>query len=187
MGALSDSEVFEYRVTAGDSIVTVNNAVMNGYTKGVSTWNGRIFGAGIVQYTENSTYTVNSTTVRASNILGQDTEEGSGEVTHNPGARIFGGGQLYNNGLAQKNTLTVLSTDVELTGAESEVMDVIGGSIVSGTNKYDTNKVVLGSSKVHVADAYVANRIVGGNDVNWFGTGKVTGKTSILVDGATQV
>ena len=187
MGALSDSEVVEYHVTAGDSIVTVNNAVMNGYTKGVSTWNGRIFGAGIVQYTENSTYKVNSTTVRASNILGQDTEEGSGEVTHNPGARIFGGGQLYNNGLAQKNTLTVLSTDVELTGAESEVMDVIGGSIVSGTNKYDTNKVVLGSSKIHVADAYVANRIVGGNDVNWFGTGEVKGNTSILVDGATQV
>lgn len=187
MGALSDSEVVEYHVTAGDSIVTVNNAVMNGYTKGVSTWNGRIFGAGIVQYTEKSTYKVNSTTVRASNILGQDTEEGSGEVTHNPGARIFGGGQLYNNGLAQKNTLTVLSTDVELTGAESEVMDVIGGSIVSGTNKYDTNKVVLGSSKVHVADAYVANRIVGGNDVNWFGTGEVKGNTSILVDGATQV
>lgn len=187
LGTRSSNEVLQGNVTAGDSVVTVKDAVMNGYTKGVSTWNGRIFGAGLMQYTENSTYTVNSTTVRAENITGQDTEQGSGEITHNPGARIFGGGQLYNNGLAQNNTYTVKATDVELTGSTSEVQDVIGGSIVSGTNKYDTNKVVLGSSKVHVADAYVANRIVGGNDVNWFGTGKVNGNTSILVDGSSKV
>ena len=177
----------EYHVTAGNSTVIVKNTSMNGYTKGVSTWNGRIFGAGMLQYVQNSSYTIESTSVQASNITGLDKEQGSGDVTHDPGARIFGGGQVYSGGNDQNNTFTVKSSSVTLTGGDSQVYDVIGGSIISGTNKYSTNKVVLGSSAVHVTDAYVSNRIVGGNDVNWFGTGDVTGNTSITVDGTADV
>ena len=111
-----------YTVTAGNSTVTVTDTVMNGYTKGVSTWNGRIFGGGILQYTSDSSLTIASTHVTASGITGLDTEQGSGEVTHNPGVRIFGGGQVYDDGSAKNNTLTVKESFVELTGTNSEVL-----------------------------------------------------------------
>ena len=185
----SSTIVTGYVVHAGSSTVNVTNTVMNGYTRGNSTWNGRIFGAGILQYTGASSLTVDSTHVAASGITGVDLEQSSGEVTHNPGVRVFGGGQLYNasNAANQDNTLAVGTTLVELSGADSEVCDVIGGSIVSGTNAYRNNTVKLGSSEVHVTDAYVSGWVLGGNDVNWFGTGSVDGTTAITVDGAARV
>ena len=160
---------------------------MNGYTKGVSTWNGRIFGAGILQYTKDSSFTIASTHVTASGITGVDLEQGSGDVSHDPGVRIFGGGQLYNDRSAANNTLQVNKAFVELTGANSEVLDVIGGSSVSGTNGEDSNTVILGTSEVHVSDATVTNWVLGGNDVNWFGSGRVEGNTAITVDGTANV
>lgn len=176
-----------YQVTAGTSTVIVTDTVMNGYTQGVSTWNGRIFGAGILQYTSNSSFTIASTQVTASGITGVDLEQGSGEITHSPGVRIFGGGQLYNDAKAENNVLKIGQSSVNLTGADSEVLDVIGGSIVSGTNGKDSNTVVLGTSKVHVSDATVARWVLGGNDVNWFGSGRVEGDTTVTVDGAADV
>ena len=178
-----------FKVTAASSTVNVADVVMNGYTQGVSTWNGRIFGAGILQYTGNSEFTVDSTTVTVSNVTGVDLEQGTGEISHDPGVRIFGGGQLYNNNHADagNNTLSVKKTSVTLSGEKSEVLDVIGGSIISGTNAHDSNTIILGTSEVHVSDAYVAGRIVGGNDVNWFGTGTVSGDTTVTVDGAARV
>lgn len=187
VGPSTSSPVTGYTVTAGLSEVNVSSTSLDGYTKGNSTWNGRIFGAGILQYTSDSTYTVGSTKVTASDIVGTDTEEGSGEITHNPGSRIFGGGQMYSSIDSQNNTLSVGKTEVSLTGAKSEVMDVIGGSIVSGTTANSTNKVVLGSSTVTVTDAYVSGWVLGGNDVNWFGTGSVTGDTAVTVNGAARV
>lgn len=187
VGPSTSSPVTGYTVTAGHSEVNVSSTSLDGYTKGNSTWNGRIFGAGILQFTSDSTYTVASTKVTASDIVGTDTEEGSGEITHNPGSRIFGGGQMYSSAGSRNNTLSVGQTEVSLTGAKSEVMDVIGGSIVSGTTANSTNKVVLGSSTVTVTDAYVSGRVLGGNDVNWFGTGSVTGDTAVTVNGAAKV
>lgn len=176
-----------YQVTTGNSTVTVTDTVMNGYTQGVSTWNGRIFGGGILQYTSDSSLTIASTHVSASGITGLDTEQGSGEVTHNPGVRIFGGGQVYDDRSAMNNKLTVQESFVELTGSNSEVLDVVGGSMISGTNSNDSNVVVLGTSQVHVTDATVTGWVLGGNDVNWFGSGRVEGDTTVTVDGSATV
>lgn len=180
------STTADVHVTTGASRIDLDGVVLNGYTRGVSTWNGRVFGTGVLEHTNNSTYTATSTHIVANNITGTDSEQGDGTVTHDPGAQIFGGGQIYNYSNDFNNTLTVNSSTVELTGADSEVLDVIGGSVISGTTANGTNVVKLGASSVTVTDALVTNRVAGGNDVNWFGKGEVNGNTSVTLQGGAR-
>lgn len=180
------STTADVHVTTGASRIDLDGVVLNGYTRGVSTWNGRVFGTGVLEHTNNSTYTATSTHIVANNITGTDSEQGDGTVTHDPGAQIFGGGQIYNYSNDFNNTLTVNSSIVELTGADSEVLDVIGGSVISGTTANDTNVVKLGASSVTVTDALVTDRVAGGNDINWFGKGEVNGNTSVTLQGGAR-
>ena len=86
------STTADVHVTTGASRIDLDGVVLNGYTRGVSTWNGRVFGTGVLEHTNNSTYTATSTHIVANNITGTDSEQGDGTVTHDPGAQIFGGG-----------------------------------------------------------------------------------------------
>lgn len=161
-------------LNSGNASVEIINSSFDGYTDGVSRFSGRVFGAGRVESSTNSSFFVNSSTVKIHNLTGLDIEQGNGGVTHDPGSQVFGAMQVY----ASKNTLAhVGSTSVFVEGRNTAIAEVYGGGIISGTVKKNEGVSLLstGESYAEVAEGNITSILAGGNATNWFGI-SVVGK-----------
>lgn len=167
-------------VEAGSSDVTVKNLLINGYDSGKTIWTGRVYGAGQISNSGNSSvdnydvYYQASSNVHVTNIGGITVNKDDGSVTHNPGARVYGGGYLY---WSRKSELTVGSTNVVVdedlqkdSDVKTELAHVIGGSLISGTiDGVNASTIITGNTDVTVNAGVISAWLVGGNNSNWFG------------------
>ena len=167
-------------VEAGFSDVTVKNLLINGYDSGKTIWTGRVYGAGQISNSGNSSvdnydvYYQASSNVHVTNIGGITVNKDDGSVTHNPGARVYGGGYLY---WSRKSELTVGSTNVVVdedlqkdSDVKTELAHVIGGSLISGTiDGVNASTIITGNTDVTVNAGVISAWLVGGNNSNWFG------------------
>lgn len=152
---------------SGHASVEVNDSFYDGYTSGINRWSGRVFGAGRMQYAENSTFIVQSSSVKVHNVSGIDHENGTTNITHDPGTRIFGAMQIYQS---TKSLGHVHETSVYVDGDKTVVADVVGGGLISGTiASKDTSILSAGNTYAEVAQGTVSDNLVGGHIVNWFG------------------
>lgn len=156
---------------SGHASVEVNDSFYDGYTSGINRWSGRVFGAGRMQYAKNSTFIVQSSSVKVHNVSGIDHENGTTNITHDPGTRIFGAMQIYQwNDKSTKSLGHVHETSVYVDGDKTVVADVVGGGLISGTiASKDTSILSAGNTYAEVAQGTVSDNLVGGNIVNWFG------------------
>ena len=167
-------------VEAGSSDVTVKNLLINGYDSGKTIWTGRVYGAGQISNSGNSSvdnydvYYQTSSSVHVTNIGGITVSKDDDSVTHNPGARVYGGGYLY---WSRKSKMTVGSTKVVVdedlqndSDVKTELAQVIGGSLISGTiDGVNASTIITGSTDVTVNAGVISEWLVGGNNSNWFG------------------
>lgn len=167
-------------VEAGSSDVTVKNLLINGYDSGKTIWTGRVYGAGQISNSGNSSvdnydvYYQASSNVHVTNIGGITVNKDDGSVTHNPGARVYGGGYLY---WSRKSEMTVGSTNVVVdedlqkdSDVKTELAHVIGGSLISGTiDGVNASTIITGNTDVTVNAGVISAWLVGGNNSNWFG------------------
>lgn len=161
-------------VTNGDSVVELNNTTLDGFSdQNNNSWTGRVFGAGIIEGGENTTLTHESAKVIINNVGGKTYDKDTGEsvVNKDPGAEIYGGGQLYGS---KNSVLNVKNTQVTVDGEDTAVNAVFGGNGISGTIKKDeVSTAVVGNTEVTVNNGNIVGQLVGGNDTNWFGTSVV--------------
>lgn len=163
----SDNEGSDNISEMGNSKVVVSNSQLNGNNAQGGIYPGRIFGAGYVQG-KNDVTDQKSAEVILNNVAGITYDKVTGNAVYEPGARIYGGGQVYG---ATKSLLNVGSTKVIINGAETALEEVYGGSIISGTvKKEDLSAAVTEKTDVVVNDGLIASMLVGGNNTNWFGT-----------------
>lgn len=158
------------KVINGDSEVIVKNTTIDGYSSEINDWSGRIFGAGILEKGNNSTLEHNTAKVLVENVGGKtyDADKGEAVVNENPGAEIYGGGQLY---WSQNAILNVNNTDVTIDGADTSLNSVYGGNTISGTIPEDKSSVAIaGNTNVVVNNGNITSFLVAGNTTNWFGT-----------------
>lgn len=167
-------------VEAGSSDVTVKNLLINGYDSGKTIWTGRVYGAGQISNSGNSSvdnydvYYQASSNVHVTNIGGITVNKDDGSVTHNPGARVYGGGYLC---WSRKSEMTVGSTNVVVdedlqkdSDVKTELAHVIGGSLISGTiDGVNASTIITGNTDVTVNAGVISAWLVGGNNSNWFG------------------
>ena len=167
-------------VEAGSSDVTVKNLLINGYDSGKTIWTGRVYGAGQISNSGNSSvdnydvYYQTSSSVHVTNIGGITVSKDDDSVTHNPGARVYGGGYLY---WSRKSKMTVGSSKVVVdedlqndSDVKTELAQVIGGSLISGTiDGVNASTIITGSTDVTVNAGVISEWLVGGNNSNWFG------------------
>lgn len=158
------------KVINGNSEVIVKNTTIDGYSSEINDWSGRIFGAGILQNGNNSTLEHNTAKVLVENVGGKtyDADKGEAVVNENPGAEIYGGGQLY---WSQNAILNVNNTNVTIDGADTSLNSVYGGNTISGTIPEDKSSVAIaGNTNVVVNNGNITSFLVAGNTTNWFGT-----------------
>lgn len=173
----SDNEGSDNISEMGNSKVVVSNSQLNGNDAQGGIYPGRIFGAGYVQG-KNDVTDHKSAEVILNNVAGITYDKVTGNAVYEPGARIYGGGQVYN---ATKSLLNVGSTKVIINGAATALEEVYGGSIISGTvKKEDLSVAVTEKTDVVVNDGLIASMLVGGNNTNWFGTSVIG---SVAADG----
>lgn len=173
----SDNEGSDNISEMGNSKVVVSNSQLNGNDAQGGIYPGRIFGAGYVQG-KNDVTDHKSAEVILNNVAGITYDKVTGNAVYEPGARIYGGGQVYN---ATKSLLNVGSTKVIINGAATALEEVYGGSIISGTvKKEDLSVAVTEKTDVVVNDGLIASMLVGGNNTNWFGTSVIS---SVAADG----
>ena len=161
-------------VTNGGSVVELRNTTLDGFSdQNNNSWTGRVFGAGIIEGGENTNLTHESAKVIINNVGGKTYDKDSGEsvVNKNPGAEIYGGGQLYGS---KNSVLNVKNTQVTVDGKDTAVAAVFGGNGISGTiKKYEVSTAVVGNTEVTVNKGNIVGLLVGGNNTNWFGTSVV--------------
>ena len=161
-------------VTNGSSVVELNNTTLDGYSDtNKNSWTGRVFGAGNIESGENTNLTHESAKVIINNVGGKTYDKDNGEsvVNKEPGAEIYGGGQLYGS---KNSVLNVKNTQVTVDGEDTAVYAVFGGNGISGTIKKDeVSTAVVGNTEVTVNNGNIVGLLVGGNDTNWFGTSVV--------------
>lgn len=161
-------------VTNGSSVVELNNTTLDGFSDtNNNIWTGRVFGAGIIEGGENTNLTHESAKVIINNVGGKTYDKDTGEsvVNKDPGAEIYGGGQLYGS---KNSVLNVKNTQVTVGGVDTAAYAVFGGNGISGTIKKDeVSTAVVGNTEVTVNNGNIVGLLVGGNDTNWFGTSVV--------------
>ena len=161
-------------VTNGNSVVELNNTTLDGFSDtNNNIWTGRVFGAGIIEGGENTNLTHESAKVIINNVGGKTYDKDTGEsvVNKDPGAEIYGGGQLYGS---KNSVLNVKNTQVTVGGEDTAAYAVFGGNGISGTIKKDeVSTAVVGNTEVTVNNGNIVGLLVGGNDTNWFGTSVV--------------
>ena len=161
-------------VTNGSSVVELNNTTLDGFSdRNNNSWTGRVFGAGIIEGGENTNLTHESAKVIINNVGGKTYDKDTGEsvVNKDPGAEIYGGGQLYGS---KNSVLNVKNTQVTVDGEDTAAYAVFGGNGISGTIKKDkVSTAVVGNTEVTVNNGNIVGLLVGGNDTNWFGTSVV--------------
>ena len=161
-------------VTNGSSVVELNNTTLDGFSdQNNNSWTGRVFGAGIIEGGENTNLTHESAKVIINNVGGKTYDKDNGEsvVNKEPGAEIYGGGQLYGS---KNSVLNVKNTQVTVDGEDTAVDAVFGGNGISGTvSKDNVSTTVVGNTEVTVNNGNIVGLLVGGNDTNWFGTSVV--------------
>lgn len=161
-------------VTNGSSVVELNNTTLDGFSDtNNNIWTGRVFGAGIIEGGENTNLTHESAKVIINNVGGKTYDKDTGEsvVNKDPGAEIYGGGQLYGS---KNSVLNVKNTQVTVGGEDTAAYAVFGGNGISGTIKKDeVSTAVVGNTEVTVNNGNIVGLLVGGNDTNWFGTSVV--------------
>ena len=161
-------------VTNGGSVVELNNTTLDGYSDtNKNSWTGRVFGAGNIESGKNTNLTHESAKVIINNVGGKTYDKDNGEsvVNKEPGAEIYGGGQLYGS---KNSVLNVKNTQVTVDGEDTAVYAVFGGNGISGTIKKDeVSTAVVGNTEVTVNNGNIVGLLVGGNDTNWFGTSVV--------------
>ena len=161
-------------VTNGSSVVELSNTTLDGFSdQNNNSWTGRVFGAGIIEGGENTNLTHESAEVIINNVGGKtyDKDKGESVVNKEPGAEIYGGGQLYGS---KNSVLNVKNTQVTVDGKDTAVAAVFGGNGISGTIKKDeVSTAVVGNTEVTVNNGNIVGLLVGGNDTNWFGTSVV--------------
>lgn len=161
-------------VTNGSSVVELSNTTLDGFSdQNNNSWTGRVFGAGIIEGGENTNLTHESAEVIINNVGGKtyDKDKGESVVNKEPGAEIYGGGQLYGS---KKSVLNVKNTQVTVDGKDTAVAAVFGGNGISGTiKKYEVSTAVVGNTEVTVNKGNIVGLLVGGNNTNWFGTSVV--------------
>ena len=161
-------------VTNGGSVVELNNTTLDGYSDtNKNSWTGRVFGAGNIESGKNTNLTHESAKVIINNVGGKTYDKDTGEsvVNKDPGAEIYGGGQLYGS---KNSVLNVKNTQVTVGGEDTAAYAVFGGNGISGTIKKDeVSTAVVGNTEVTVNNGNIVGLLVGGNDTNWFGTSVV--------------
>lgn len=161
-------------VTNGSSVVELRNTTLDGFSdQNNNSWTGRVFGAGIIEGGENTNLTHKSAEVIINNVGGKtyDKDKGESVVNKEPGAEIYGGGQLYGS---KNSVLNVKNTQVTVDGKDTAVAAVFGGNVISGTIKKDeVSTAVVGNTEVTVNNGNIVGLLVGGNNTNWFGTSVV--------------
>ena len=161
-------------VTNGSSVVELNNTTLDGFSdQNNNSWTGRVFGAGFIQDGENTNLAHESAKVIINNVGGKTYDKDTGEsvVNKEPGAEIYGGGQLYGS---KNSVLNVKNTQVTVDGKDTAVAAVFGGNGISGTIKKDeVSTAVVGNTEVTVNNGNIVGLLVGGNNTNWFGTSVV--------------
>lgn len=161
-------------VTNGGSVVELNNTTLDGFSdQNNNIWTGRVFGAGIIEGGENTNLTHESAKVIINNVGGKTYDKDTGEsvVNKDPGAEIYGGGQLYGS---KNSVLNVKNTQVTVDGEDTAAYAVFGGNGISGTiTKDEVSTAVVGNTEVTVNSGNIVGLLVGGNDTNWFGTSVV--------------
>lgn len=161
-------------VTNGGSVVELRNTTLDGFSdQNNNSWTGRVFGAGNIESGKNTNLTHESAKVIINNVGGKTYDKDSGEsvVNKNPGAEIYGGGQLYGS---KNSVLNVKNTQVTVDGKDTAVAAVFGGNGISGTiKKYEVSTAVVGNTEVTVNKGNIVGLLVGGNNTNWFGTSVV--------------
>lgn len=161
-------------VTNGSSVVELSNTTLDGFSdQNNNSWTGRVFGAGIIEGGENTNLTHESAKVIINNVGGKTYDKDTGEsvVNKDPGAEIYGGGQLYGS---KNSVLNVKNTQVTVDGEDTAAYAVFGGNGISGTIKKDeVSTAVVGNTEVTVNNGNIVGLLVGGNDTNWFGTSVV--------------
>lgn len=161
-------------VMNGSSVVELDNTTLDGFSdQNNNSWTGRVFGAGVIEGVENTSLTHKSAKVIINNVGGKTYDKNTGEsvVNKDPGAEIYGGGQLYGS---KKSVLNVKNTQVTVDGEDTAAYAVFGGNGISGTiNKDNVSTAVVGNTEVTVNNGNIVGLLVGGNDTNWFGTSVV--------------
>ena len=155
-------------LSAGTTSVRVENSQISGYDQGGSTWQGRVFGNGLMEKAENSSmYYAESSVFIGDNVFGVTVDKDTGTITHNPGTAVYGASQL--NG-AINSISTTGKTSVTVTGENTELEEVYGGGIISGTlGKEKLSTIVVGQSEVTFNSGLISAQVVGGNISNFFG------------------
>lgn len=153
---------------AGSTSVTVDNSQISGYDLSGSTWQGRVFGNAIIQKTKNShVYYDSSSVIIGDNVYGITIDKETGKESHNPGTAVYGGAQLFT---AENSSSTTGKTSVTVTGENTQLQEVFGGGIISGTLAKDKlSTLVVGQSEVTIDSGLVSDLVVGGNISNLFG------------------
>ncbi len=152
-------------VTAGTTYVGVSNVRLSGYNPtSQSYYPGTIYGSAYVD--QNASYDGGAATVVVRDVNGVNYDE-NGSAVDDPGAEIYGGGQLYGDSSKDMH-LSLASTDVSVGGSATYARLVVGGSQISGTPT-GVNYVSSGHTKVSVDGGTYERLIVGGNRSNWFG------------------
>lgn len=152
----------------GNTSVTVADSQISGYDDKGSTWPGRVFGNGIVQDVSNANlYYGNSVVNINDNVYGITVDKTTGDISYNPGTRVYGAGQLF---AAKNSKLVTEKTVVTVTGEHTQLQEIIGGGIISGTLAKDKlSTMVTGETKVTVNSGLISDYVVGGNNSNLFG------------------
>ena len=151
---------------SGESVVNVTNLEINGYSEGSNIWTGRVFGAGRAQ--NGGSVVTESTDVTIVNMSGY-TYDSDGNIIDgsNKGARVYGAGQAY----ASMSRVEVGETKLRISGDETNISEIYGGGIVSGTEVQEKAAFqIVGKTDVEMAGGTVTDVIVGGNNTNWFGS-----------------
>ena len=151
---------------SGKSVVKVTNLEINGYSEGSNIWTGRVFGAGRAQY--GGSVVTESTDVTIENMSGY-TYDSDGNIIDgsNKGARVYGAGQAY----ASMSHVEVGETKLRISGDETNISEIYGGGIVSGTEVQEKAAFqIVGKTDVEITGGTVTDVIVGGNNTNWFGS-----------------
>ena len=155
-------------LTAGNSKVIIENTSVSGFSDNSNnTWTGRIFGAGLVQ--GGDLFKQNSSEMIINNVTGVTYNKNeNGEIVNYNGTRIYGGGQSYDKAFSGKNSeLKINSTKITINGDKTELAEVYGGSVISGTG----NKGVIetGQTEIIINNGKIVDYVVGGNNSNQFG------------------
>lgn len=173
------------RATAGNSIkdgnieVNVLNSSLNGDNFGDLYAGGEADGAGAKVTTGNSTLILNEFSA-GKRIFGSGRvldngifEQESTDIQLNNviGKQLYGGGWNRKNITASADnssqSLKVGATKMVIGGEKTELGQVFGGSIISGTGNKGT--VSVGETDITINNGKITGCVAGGNFSNWFG------------------